>query len=118
VLRFLQLALIDCFGRHALHACVVAGPKRLIVIDLGADGGAISPAPRGGCPNIAAITVRIGTWDQPAALLGASSVTDGTLVVDPRGQRVWFRPPATAASGSLAGRQTEHPTGSRAEESF
>jgi len=43
----------------------------------------------------------IGTWDQPAAQLGASSVNDGTLVVDPRGQRVWFRPPATTAPGSL-----------------
>jgi len=34
----------------------------------------------------------IGTWDRPAAQLGASSVNDGTLVVDPVGQRLWFRP--------------------------
>jgi hypothetical protein len=38
----------------------------------------------------------IGIWDQPAAQLGASSVNDGSLVVDPRRQRVWFRPPTTA----------------------
>jgi hypothetical protein len=35
----------------------------------------------------------IGTWDQPAAQLGASIVNDGTLVVDPFAQRVWFRGP-------------------------
>ncbi len=35
----------------------------------------------------------IGTWQQPAAQLGASVVNDGTLVVDPFAQRVWFRPP-------------------------
>ena len=34
----------------------------------------------------------IGTWQQPAAQLGASVVNDGTLVVDPFAQRVWFRP--------------------------
>lgn len=34
----------------------------------------------------------IGTWDRPAAQLGASSVNDGTLAVDPVGQRLWFRP--------------------------
>ncbi|MFM7235967.1 MAG: hypothetical protein ACKOYK_04225 [Cyanobium sp.] len=33
----------------------------------------------------------IGTWSQPAAQLGASAVNDGTLVVDPFTQRVWFR---------------------------
>jgi hypothetical protein len=33
----------------------------------------------------------IGTWGQPAAQLGASVVNDGTLVVDPFAQRVWFR---------------------------
>jgi hypothetical protein len=35
----------------------------------------------------------IGTWEQPAGQLGASSVNDATLVVDPVGQRVWLRPP-------------------------
>jgi hypothetical protein len=35
----------------------------------------------------------IGTWEQPAAQLGASVVNDGTLVVDPFRQRVWFRGP-------------------------
>jgi hypothetical protein len=34
----------------------------------------------------------IGTWDRPAAQLGASFVNDGTLVVDPFRQRLWFRP--------------------------
>ncbi len=35
----------------------------------------------------------IGTWDKPAGQLGASFVNDGTLVVDPFGQRLWFRGP-------------------------
>ncbi|MFN7872821.1 MAG: hypothetical protein ACK5QQ_11595 [Cyanobacteriota bacterium] len=34
----------------------------------------------------------IGTWDRAAAQLGASFVNDGTLVVDPFSQRLWFRP--------------------------
>lgn len=33
----------------------------------------------------------IGTWQRPAAQLGASFVNDGTLVVDPFSQRLWFR---------------------------
>jgi hypothetical protein len=33
----------------------------------------------------------IGTWSEPAAQLGASFVNDGTLVVDPFSQRLWFR---------------------------
>ena len=33
----------------------------------------------------------IGTWQHPAAQLGASLVNDGTLVVDPFSQRLWFR---------------------------
>ncbi len=33
----------------------------------------------------------IGTWDRPAAQLGASSINDGTLVVDPLSQRLWFK---------------------------
>jgi hypothetical protein len=43
----------------------------------------------------------IGTWSQPAAQLGASFVNDGTLVVDPIGQRLWFRG-AAAFSGPSA----------------
>jgi hypothetical protein len=39
----------------------------------------------------------IGTWSQPAAQLGASFVNDGTLVVDPVGQRLWFRGAAASA---------------------
>ena len=34
----------------------------------------------------------IGTWNNPAAQLGASFVNTGTLVVDPFSQRVWWRP--------------------------
>ncbi len=37
----------------------------------------------------------VGTWSQPAAQLGASFVNDGTLVVDPLAQRLWFRGAAT-----------------------
>lgn len=33
----------------------------------------------------------IGTWSEPAAQLGASFVNNGTLVVDPFSQRLWFR---------------------------
>lgn len=36
----------------------------------------------------------IGTWSRPAAQLGASFVNDGTLVVDPFSQRLWFRGPS------------------------
>ena len=45
-----------------------------------------TPAPARRCGGI-------GTWQQPAAQLGASVVNDGTLVVDPFRQRVWFRGP-------------------------
>ena len=37
----------------------------------------------------------IGTWPKPAAQLGASFVNDGSLVVDPFSQRLWFRGPLT-----------------------
>jgi hypothetical protein len=37
----------------------------------------------------------IGTWPKPAGQLGASFVNDGTLVVDPFSQRLWFRGPLT-----------------------
>lgn len=43
-------------------------------------------------PPEARVCGGIGTWEQPAAQLGASIVNDGTLVVDPFGQRVWLRP--------------------------
>ena len=39
----------------------------------------------------------IGTWSQPAGQLGASAVNDGTLVVDPLSQRLWFRAPTSVA---------------------
>lgn len=45
-----------------------------------------TPAPARRCGGI-------GTWQQPAAQLGASVVNDGTLVVDPFAQQVWFRGP-------------------------
>jgi hypothetical protein len=43
----------------------------------------------------------IGTWERPAAQLGASLVNDGALVVDPFSQRVWWRPASfrTTATG-------------------
>jgi hypothetical protein len=47
-----------------------------------------SPATIAGCGGI-------GTWSQPAAQLGASFVNDGSLVVDPVSQRLWFRGPAS-----------------------
>lgn len=40
----------------------------------------------------------IGTWPQPAGQLGASFVNDGTLVVDPLAQRLWFRGPTAIPS--------------------
>ena len=43
----------------------------------------------------------IGTWDRPAAQLGASFVNDGTLVVDPFSQRLWFKSPAPGTDAPL-----------------
>ena len=40
----------------------------------------------------------IGTWQKPAGQLGASFVNDGTLVVDPFSQRLWFRGQPTLPS--------------------
>jgi hypothetical protein len=42
----------------------------------------------------------IGTWQKPAAQLGASFVNDGTLVVDPFSQRLWFRGPLQRQRGN------------------
>jgi hypothetical protein len=42
----------------------------------------------------------IGTWRHPAAQLGASFVNDGTLVVDPFSQRLWFRGPLERGPGA------------------
>jgi hypothetical protein len=50
----------------------------------------------------------IGTWSEPAAQLGASFVNDGTLVVDPFSQRLWFRGPrhrCSAGSGQCERRK-------------
>ena len=41
----------------------------------------------------------IGTWPKPAAQLGASFINDGTLVVDPFSQRLWFRGPLDRGDG-------------------
>jgi hypothetical protein len=66
---------------------------------IGSDGSAVrrlqgvtlflkdTPAPARRCGGI-------GTWDRPAAQLGASFVNDGTLVVDPFSERLWFKTPA------------------------
>jgi hypothetical protein len=73
-------------------------PRGLALELVGSHGGAVrrlegvtlflkdTPAPARRCGGI-------GTWPYPAAQLGASSVNDGTLVVDPFAQRVWFRSP-------------------------
>ncbi|MFM2058409.1 MAG: hypothetical protein RLY71_2794 [Pseudomonadota bacterium] len=42
-------------------------------------------------PDAAAACGGIGTWQQPAAQLGASFVAGGALVVDPFSARVWLR---------------------------
>jgi hypothetical protein len=52
----------------------------------------------------------IGTWDGPAAQLGASFVNDGTLVVDPFRQRLWFRQ-GSIEPGALPGGRLRPPSG-------
>jgi hypothetical protein len=88
-----------------LSSCVRGEVERVLAYRLasgrsvelvGSDGGAVrrlpgvtlflkdSPAAIQACGGI-------GTWSKPAAQLGASFVNDGTLVVDPFSQRLWFR---------------------------
>jgi hypothetical protein len=88
-----------------LSSCVRGETERVLAYRLaagravelvGSDGGAVrrlpgvtlflkdSPAAIQACGGI-------GTWSEPAAQLGASFVNDGTLVVDPFSQRLWFR---------------------------
>jgi len=88
-----------------LSSCVRGEAERVLAYRLsagravelvGSDGGAVrrlagvtlflkdSPAAIQACGGI-------GTWSEPAAQLGASFVNDGTLVVDPFSQRLWFR---------------------------
>ncbi|MCX5957683.1 MAG: hypothetical protein NTW51_15100 [Cyanobacteria bacterium] len=88
-----------------LSSCVRGAVERVLAYRLaagravelvGSDGGAVrrlpgvtlflkdSPAAIQACGGI-------GTWSEPAAQLGASFVNDGTLVVDPFSQRLWFR---------------------------
>jgi len=52
----------------------------------------------------------IGTWERPAAQLGASFVNDGTLVVDPFRQRLWFRQ-GSIEPGALPGGPLRPPSG-------
>ena len=63
----------------------------------------------------------IGTWERPAAQLGASVFNAGTLVVDPFAQQVWFRPPPAGKPARercshshtiRSGRCSRHTTGS------
>jgi hypothetical protein len=88
-----------------LSSCVRGEAERVLAYRLsagsavelvGSDGNAVrrlpgvtlflkdSPAAIANCGGI-------GTWSEPAAQLGASFVNDGTLVVDPFSQRLWFR---------------------------
>lgn len=94
----------------SLSSCVRGASERVLAYRLpagrsvelvGGDGAAVrrlagvtlflkdSPAAIRACGGI-------GTWSEPAAQLGASFVNDGTLVVDPFSQRLWFRPGAEA----------------------
>jgi hypothetical protein len=94
-----------------LSSCVRGEVERVLAYRLapgqavelvGSDGGAVrrlpgvtlflkdSPAAIQACGGI-------GTWSEPAAQLGASFVNDGTLVVDPFSQRLWFRGGGEAA---------------------
>jgi hypothetical protein len=71
-------------------------PKGLALELVGADGGVVRRLEGvtlllKDTPPAARRCGGIGTWQLPAAQLGASVVNDGTLVVDPFGQRVWFR---------------------------
>ena len=63
---------------------------------VGSDGGAVRRLPGvtlflKDSPDAIQACGGIGTWSEPAAQLGASFVNDGTLVVDPFSQRLWFR---------------------------
>ena len=91
-----DLSLSTCAG-VAEQVWAYRLPEGLALELVGSDGRAVrrlegvtlflkdTPAAAGRCGGI-------GTWQQPAAQLGASVVNDGTLVVDPFAQRVWFRP--------------------------
>ena len=65
-------------------------------------------------PAAAQVCGGIGTWSQPAAQLGASFVNDGTLVVDPVGQRLWFRGAAASAWPSARPSPSRRQAGGRA----
>ena len=91
-----DLTLSSCVRGEVERVLAYRLPAGRAVELMGSDGGAVrrlagvtlflkdSPAAIQACGGI-------GTWSEPAAQLGASFVNDGTLVVDPFSQRLWFR---------------------------
>jgi hypothetical protein len=97
----------------SLSSCVRGAVERVLAYRLsagsavelvGSDGGNDGGNDGGAVRRLAGVTLflkdspdaiqacgGIGTWSEPAAQLGASFVNDGTLVVDPFSQRLWFR---------------------------
>jgi hypothetical protein len=88
-----------------LSSCVRGELERVLAYRLaagravelvGSEGGAVRRLPGvtlflKNSPDAIQACGGIGTWSEPAAQLGASFVNDGTLVVDPFSQRLWFR---------------------------
>ena len=88
-----------------LSSCVRGEVERVLAYRLaagravelvGSEGGAVRRLPGvtlflKDSPDAIQSCGGIGTWSEPAAQLGASFVNDGTLVVDPFSQRLWFR---------------------------
>lgn len=95
-----DLRLTSCVPRQSETVWAYRLPAAAAVELVGTDGQAVrrlsgvtlylkdSPAAIRSCGGI-------GTWPKPAGQLGASAVNDGTLVVDPFRQRLWFRGPLT-----------------------
>jgi hypothetical protein len=93
-----DLRLSSCVPGQGEAVLAYRLPDGMAVELVGTDGAAVrrqagvtlflkdSPAPIRRCGGI-------GTWSEPAAQLGVSFVNDGSLVVDPFSQRLWFRPP-------------------------
>ena len=96
-----NLTLSTCAGVSEQVLAYRLPPGKAVEL-VGSDGSAVrrmeavtlflkdSPAPARRCGGI-------GTWDRPAAQLGASFVNNGALVVDPFSQRLWFKSVSTAA---------------------
>ena len=99
-----DLRLSSCVAGQGEAVLAYRLPDDTAVELVGGDGAAVrrlagvtlflkdSPAPIRRCGGI-------GTWSEPAAQLGASFVNDGSLVVDPFSQRLWFRPPPFNPTG-------------------